>query len=142
LWKRDKHKADKTEYKEQEKKTRNLIRNPKKRFEKRLADGGANNKRPFYAYVKTRTKIRQSVGPLKDERGEKVTGDQEMASLLNDMFSKAFTRENVNQVPDPDESHHREELRNVRVTVREARNKIRKLRREAAPGPDRIGRSS
>jgi hypothetical protein len=34
LWKRDKNKVDKTEYKEQEKKTRNMIRNAKKRLEK------------------------------------------------------------------------------------------------------------
>ena len=34
LWKRDKHKVDN----EQEKKTRNLIRNGKRRFEKKLAN--------------------------------------------------------------------------------------------------------
>ena len=34
LWKRDKHKVDKAKYSEQEKKTRNLIRNGKRRFEK------------------------------------------------------------------------------------------------------------
>jgi hypothetical protein len=139
LWKRDKHKADKTEYKEQEKKTRNLIRNAKKRFERRLADGGTTNKRPFYAYVKNRTKTRQSVGPLRDETGEKVTGNLEMAGLLNTTFGKAFTREDEHHVPDPDESHQGDELRNIRVTVKEVRNKIKKLRREAAPGPDGIG---
>jgi hypothetical protein len=139
LWKRDKHKLDKTEYREQEKKTRNLIRNAKKRFERRLAEGGASNKRPFYAYVKNRTKTRQSVGPLKNERGEKVTENLEMASLLNETFGKAFTRENNNNVPDPDQSHQGQEISNISVTVKEVRGKIRKLRREAAAGPDGIG---
>jgi Endonuclease-reverse transcriptase len=50
LWKRDKNKPNKDEYKEQEKKVRNLIRKAKKKFERRLADGGVQNKRPFYAY--------------------------------------------------------------------------------------------
>jgi hypothetical protein len=49
----------------QEKITRNLIRNAKKQFERRLADGGGQNKKPFYAYVKTKTNVRQSVRPLK-----------------------------------------------------------------------------
>jgi hypothetical protein len=67
MWTRDKEKANKDEYREQDKKTRNMIRAAKKKFERRLAEGGGQNKRPFYAYVKTRTKTRQSVGPLKDE---------------------------------------------------------------------------
>ena len=62
LWKRDKHKADKAEYNEHEKKTRNLIRNGKRRFEKRLATGSGGN-RPFFSYVKQKTKSRPSVGP-------------------------------------------------------------------------------
>jgi hypothetical protein len=139
LWKRDKNKADKTEYKEQEKKTRNMIRNAKKRFEKKLADGGQSNKRPFYSYVKEKTKTRQSVGPLKDENGSKVTGNPEMASLLNSTFSKAFTREDDNNVPDPDSQYRGQELKHVRVTVQDVKRKIKNLRREAAAGPDGIG---
>jgi hypothetical protein len=46
MWKRDKERADKSEYKEQEKKTRNMIKNAKKRFERRLADGGGLNRSP------------------------------------------------------------------------------------------------
>jgi hypothetical protein len=68
------------------------------------------------------------VGPLRDETGEKVTGNQEMASLLNETFGKAFVRENEDHMPDPDESHQEEELKNIRVTVKEVRNKIKKLR--------------
>jgi hypothetical protein len=49
MWKREKNKADKSEYKEQERKTRNMIKNAKKRFERKLAEGGGNNKKPFYA---------------------------------------------------------------------------------------------
>jgi hypothetical protein len=91
--------------------------------------------------VKNKIKTRQSVGPLKDENGNKVTGDLEMASLLNATFGKAFTRENCDQVPDPDHIgiHQGEELNNIMDTVKEVRNKIRKLRQEAASGPDGIG---
>jgi hypothetical protein len=43
------------EYKEAEKKVKNLIRNSKRGFEKKLAAGGGGNKRPFFAYIKRRT---------------------------------------------------------------------------------------
>jgi hypothetical protein len=139
MWARDKDKADKDEYKEQDKKTRNMIRAAKKKFERRLADGGGQNKRPFYAYVKARTKTRQSVGPLKDESGNTVNGMREMADLLNATFGKAFTRENTAEVPEPEENHTGEEISAVRVTVQDVKAKIKKLRKDAAAGPDGIG---
>ena len=59
LWKKAKHGDQLEEYKAVEKKTRNLIRSAKRRFEKRLADegkGNGGNKRQFFAYIKQRTK--------------------------------------------------------------------------------------
>ena len=91
MWKRDKHKADQTEYKEQEKLTSNMIRKAKRRFERRLADSGNGSSRPFFAYIKQRTKSRPAIGPLMKD-GQKVTGDAEMAELLNNCFGDVFTR--------------------------------------------------
>jgi hypothetical protein len=139
MWTRDKEKANKDEYKAQDKKTRNMIRAAKKKFERRLADGGGQNKRPFYAYVKNRTKTRQSVGPLKDEAGNTVSDSGKMADLLNKTFGMAFTREDRNVIPEPEEQHEGEELGQIFVTVRDVKQKIKKLRREAASGPDGIG---
>jgi Reverse transcriptase (RNA-dependent DNA polymerase)/Endonuclease-reverse transcriptase len=139
MWARDKHKANKDEYKEQDKKTRNMIRAAKRKFERKIAEGGGQNKRPFYAYVKTRTKTRQSVGPLKDEDGATVSDPKNMADLLNKTFGEAFTRENVETVPEPQENHDGEQISHVRVTVKDVKNKIRRLRRDAASGPDGIG---
>jgi hypothetical protein len=38
-----------------------------------------------------------------------------------------------------EEKHEGEEIRTVHVTVRDVKSKIKKLRREAAAGPDGIG---
>jgi hypothetical protein len=108
-------------------------------FERKLADGGDRNKKPVYAYVRTRTKTRQAVGPLKDEGGAAVSDPRKMADLLNVTFGKAFTREDVTTIPEPDVQHEGEELGKVKVTVRDVKIKIKKLRREAAAGPDGIG---
>jgi Reverse transcriptase (RNA-dependent DNA polymerase)/Endonuclease-reverse transcriptase len=139
IWKRDKNRTDKTEYKQQEKKVRNMIRAAKKKFERRLADGGGQNKRPFYAYVRASTKTRQGVGPLRDRDGKTVTENENMADLLNETFGKSFTREDAENVPDPEVIHRGENLDNIHVTVREVREKIRRLKKFSAPGPDGIG---
>ena len=65
VWKRVKNSADKNEFTVQEKITRNLIRNAKQKFEKKLASGNGGNSRPFFSYVKQKTKSRPSIGPLK-----------------------------------------------------------------------------
>ena len=70
-------------YKQVEKNVKNLIRNSKRKFEKKLASGNNGNKKPFYAYVKKQTGSRQSVGPLKGPTGETVADSEGMAELLN-----------------------------------------------------------
>ena len=138
MWKRDKFKEDKTEYIQQEKTTKNLIRNAKRRFEKKLADGDGRNKRPFYAYIKQKTKSRPSVGPLKKD-GQTVSGDTEMAELLNKCFGEVFTREDANEVPEPENLRLGSRLTDIRISEGAVRRKIRRLRTEAAAGPDGIG---
>lgn len=138
LWKRDKFKLDKTEYKEQEKKTRNLIRNSKRNFEKKLASGSRGNKKPFYSYVRQKTKSRQAVGPLK-ENGAQVSGNIEMATLLNKCFGEVFMRENLSNIPVVEDLTMDSMLTDVKITVATVRKKINSLRREAAAGPDNIG---
>ncbi len=89
-------------YKAAEKKVKNMIRNAKRRFEKKLAEGNNANKRPFYAYVKLKTQSRPSIGPLKNEDGQTVTSDEGMAEILNKAFQEVFTRESTTNIPVPE----------------------------------------
>ena len=138
VWKKVKNKADKREFIEQEKITRNLIRNAKRRYEKKLADGNGGNKRPFFAYVKQKTRSRPSIGPLK-HGGVTVTDNKEMATLLNKCFGESFTREDSANVPDPTAMVLGSLLESLDIKVSAVKKKIRGLRAEAAAGPDGIG---
>jgi hypothetical protein len=51
------------EYREVDRRVKKMIRNAKRRMEKQLADGDGS-KKSFYAYIKRKTKSRNSVGPL------------------------------------------------------------------------------
>jgi hypothetical protein len=55
------------EYREADKKVKNMIWTAKRNYEKRLANEKGSSNRPFYAYVKKKTKSRSTIGPLKDK---------------------------------------------------------------------------
>ena len=138
IWKRVKFREDKSEFAAQEKTTRNMIRNAKRRFEKRLASGNGGNNRPFFSYVKQKTRSRPSIGPLKSE-GLTISGSKEMATLLNKCFGEVFTREATDNIPEPPVMDLGSLLEDVHISVAAVRKKIRGLRRESAAGPDGLG---
>jgi hypothetical protein len=139
LWRTCRDRIPTDEYKEAEKKVRNLIRNAKRRFEKKLASGNGGQKRPFFAYIKKRTQSRPSVGPLKTEDGQTVADSEGMANLLNKAFKEVFTREDTTSIPEVEDMVMDSTLESVRFTEREICRKIQNLRSEAASGPDGIG---
>jgi hypothetical protein len=75
-----------------------LIRNAKRKFEKKLSKGDGSNNQPFFAYIKRKTKSRPSIGPLR-EGNKLVTEDKEMAEVLNGFFGSVFTREDESIIP-------------------------------------------
>ena len=68
------------------------VRQAKRKFERKLskAANGTNNKQ-FNSYVRSKTKGRTIVGPLKDGAGNKVTEHDKVAELLKDFFSSVFS---------------------------------------------------
>jgi len=142
LWKRARVGDSVEEYKAEEKKVKNMIRTAKRKFERKLADGSKNDgvtKRKFYAYLKQRTMTRPSVGPLKKADGQLAKDDGEMATIFNRYFCSVFTQENTDEIPEPSTAHEGEKIQDILITEKKVKEKIRRLRRGAAGGPDKIG---
>ena len=140
-WKAAKQGVDVEKYKETEKKVRNLIRNAKRKFEKKLSQGGedGHSKRQFFAYVRTKTKSRAGVGPLKDQEGRTVSGSKEMAELLNSFFVSVFTREDTRDIPMLRTERLGNVLTTAKITTEKVRRKVQRLRPGSAAGPDSVG---
>jgi len=98
LWRQVKGGGMTEEYREADKKVKKLIRNAKRRFEKKLAAGEGGNKRSFFAYIRRKTKSRPTIGTLKDKDKKVVTEDEGMARILNEFFSSVFTREDLSNI--------------------------------------------
>ena len=117
---------------------RQAVNHAKKTFEQNLANNSKRRPRSFWAYMKSKTSNRQSVGPIKD-KGEMLTDDLKQAEVLNTFFSSVFTRENVDSIPVIDDIFTGEApLRTLIFTEEILKEKIEGLRTMAAPGPDGI----
>jgi Reverse transcriptase (RNA-dependent DNA polymerase)/Endonuclease-reverse transcriptase len=142
LWRHAKQGQRVDEYKIAEKAAKNMIRNAKRNFEKSIAKGCGSertDKKRFYAYIKKKTKSRPGVGPLKDGQGRMVQDDGQAAEILNSFFSSVFTREDVTDVPEPQNVAGGNVISDVHITVKAVKQKIKGLREDAATGPDGIG---
>lgn len=137
FWKAAKKGERVAEYKEAEKQVKNKIRAAKRNYERKLARD-SNNPKPFYAHLKRSTKSKQSIGPLRNERGEPVQEEGEMASLLNQFFCSVFTQNSNLPPPHVPAKHVKHPMAQISVTRRVIEEKIQKLKPESAPGPDNI----
>ena len=59
------------------------FRQAKKDFEKKLAKQIKSDPKSFYAYVRSKSKTRDVIGPLRDSSNNLVTHDAKMCDVLN-----------------------------------------------------------
>jgi len=140
-WKEVKNSAsaeDMKQYKQLEKETSKKIRNAKRKMEKDLAYSEDKNNRKFARYIKSKTKSKTTIGPLITKEKKMLTEDKDMAEELNTFFASVFTKEDLQAIPEAEEEHVEVAMRPVVVTQQMIRKQIKKLRKEAAPGPDEI----
>ena len=77
----------------------NEVRKSKRNFEHKLAQNIKSDSKSFYAYVRSKQNVRDKVGPLVDNAGNKITQEFLMAEELNMHFSSVFTREDTSSIP-------------------------------------------
>ena len=88
-------------YKRCQKEAKQEVRQAKKDFERKLAQNIKEDSKSCYAYVRSKQKIKDAVGPLKTETGETIPPGQQTADSLNNFFTSVFTEER-DDVPTPD----------------------------------------
>ena len=122
-------------YKQAEKDCKKGVQQAKRRFERSIADSG--NKRPFSSYIKSKTKARDNVGPLK-VNGEVIGGNKEMAGVLNEFFTSVFTVEPIGPVPEAKLLASDSGISDIRFSANLVRKKLLRLKPDSAPGPDKV----
>ena len=77
------------------------IRKSKRTFEKKLAGNIKSDSKSFYAYGRSKQKIRDKVGPLENNSGNIISDGLQMAEVLNEYFNSVFTTEDISSLPVP-----------------------------------------
>ena len=121
--------------KKTQKDCKKAIRGAKKQFEQNIAKNA--NKRTFNSYIKSRTKSRANVGPLKV--GSNIfTDPKQIATILNNSFCSVFSKENTQITKTCPIIPSTSQISDIYFTVRLVQEKISKLKSNSAPGPDGI----
>ena len=91
VYRRTRKDEDYANYKDALNLATNEIRKSKRTFEKQLAGNITNYSKSFYAYVRSKQKVRDKVGPLENNRGNIISDGFQMVEVLNEYFSSVFT---------------------------------------------------
>ena len=126
-------------YKEALNAATNEVRKSKRNFELKLAQNIKSDSKSFYAYVRSKQNVRDKVGPLEDNAGDKITEGILMAEELNMHFSSVFTREDTSSLPVPETKFNgseEERLGQLIVTPEVVASKINNMKENKSPGVD------
>jgi hypothetical protein len=130
------------EYKIKLRKAVASCRMAKRTFEQKLANDVKNNSKSFFAYVRSKQRTKDRVGPLKDSAGNLVVDDREAACLLNKHFATVFTTEDRTMIPDPIQMFKgivvQEGVLGIKISRGMVEKKLVELKVSKCPGLDGI----
>jgi hypothetical protein len=116
---------DLVEYKIARNKADKEYRKAKRIFEERIADNVKTNPKGFYAYVRSKTTLKEVVGPLKDKDGRLLLEHGEMCNELNTFFASVFTKENLAEsLPEVAEKKTKDDCCMMHITTAVVYNKL------------------
>ena len=135
VYRRTRKDEDYANYKEALNLATTEIRKSKRTFEKKLAGNIKNYSKSFYAYVRSKQKVRDKVGPLENNRGNIISEGFQMAEVLNEYFSSVFTTEDISSLPVPfTKFEGNKHFGQLFVTPVMIANKIKKMKDNKSPG--------
>ena len=140
-WERYRKRKTRVRY-EYYKTVRNLatdaVRNAKASFEKDIAKNIKKNKRAFYAYVRSKTTIKEGVSKVKGTDGTLSTTNQESSTTLNVAFQSVFTIEPPGPIPEATRHYEGVDLQEIYFDVNDVKKDIANLKEQSAPGGEGV----
>ena len=122
---------------------RKLTRQGKKFMEKKIAKNAKSNPKAFWNYtrskLKTQSTIPDMVNPGTENNPQYTKNDSEKAEVFLNYFSSVFTQEtDTSDMPPFEARNYKDMLENIEITEDMVLKKLKKLKTNKTPGPDRI----
>src|SRR5579864_8235140 len=129
-------------YKNKLRKALAVCRTAKRNYEQKLANDVKSNSKSFFAYVRSKQRTKDRVGPLRDSDGNVVVDDGKAAGLLNTYFGSVFTVEDRTKIPEPTQMFQgiieEEGLLDLQISEETVEKKLKELKLDKCPGLDGI----
>ena len=82
--------ADHPAYVKAEKKAKDEVESARKSFEKKLAENIKSDVKSFFAYARSKSKVKVGVGSLEDTSGSQISSDEGMCEIFNEYFASVL----------------------------------------------------
>ena len=116
-----------------------MVRNAKLNFEMKLADDiEKGDFQGFYAYLRSKTSIKEGVSKVVRPDGTLSRNLKETGDTINQSFQSVFVREGDEPVPNFDFRIHGAILEDIDFSVSDVHKVICGLKESSSPGPDEI----
>jgi Reverse transcriptase (RNA-dependent DNA polymerase) len=133
---------DLVEYKLAREQVAREYREAKQLFELNLAKEIATNPKSFYAHIKSKTSVKDTVGPLQDSCGQLVMDNAGMSESLNKFFASLFTdKSEADVLPELDKRFQQDSdcmLNGIEINEEMIINRLKELKVGKALGLDGI----
>jgi hypothetical protein len=100
-------------------------------------DRKSNITKRLWAYVKSKKNEASGIPPLLDQTGRTISGDQDKVELLNNHYTKVFTKEDTATIPTPSGLPH-PIMPDIEVGIGGVEKLLSKLNPKKAQGPDQL----
>ena len=115
-----------------------LIRKSVRDYEQHVSANSKTSVKEFWKYVNSKLKRTTGLSNLTKPDGTLTTSDEEICTLLNDFFISVLTKENLKDMPVPENKNNDIFLSDIIITSKAVHDKLIKLDPHKAPGPDKI----
>ena len=125
------------EYKREANVLKKKIRQAKREYEKKLANGVRNNKRGFFKYVNSRLTVRPEITEMQNENGILMDADKEITDIMGRYFNSVYTVPSNEAMPNMEDMYNTE-INSIPISREDVQRRLEKLNVNKSCGPDNI----
>lgn len=140
-WKRYTHvrtHVNYTKYLKARNKSKKVVRNAKRNFERTVIANIKTNPKSFWSYIRDQTKTKSGIPDLLDSNDNLVYEDKSKADLLNNFFASVFVHEPSGQLPIFDIRHHGTPITKLIVDESTVLKRLKSLNITKSMGSDNL----
>lgn len=126
-------------WKQQRNRVNKLLREAEIKFEMDIANDCKLNPKKLWKYMKSKTRVKTTIPPLRDRTGKLSENNKQQAETLAAQFASVMVTEPEGDIPTlPDRNLETPPLSTIQITEAMVMKKLKNLNTSKSPGPDEV----